>query len=229
MEKLKQRIKERGFHSVIVVDKDLTILSGNQRKTALIELGIKEVNVITPSRKLTEDERIKIALESNHNDGEWNLEALKSFNLELLTDVGFDQMKLVEFWDKDVNAQSDNFDLEKEIKIAEKNIEVKRGEIYQLGKHRLTCNDATDPNTVKKLMGGVKVDLIDVDLPFNIGLSYSDGVAGKKNKKDYGGHTNDSKTDEEYRTFVKKVVENSLSVAKPDSHVFFWCDENWVW
>jgi len=229
LEKLKERIKQRGFHSVIVIDKDNTILSGNQRKTALTQLGIKEVNVLVPKRNLTEDERIKIGLESNHNDGEWDLGALKSFSLDLLTDVGFDKMKLIEFWDKDVNIQSDNFDFEKEIKIAEKNIEVKRGDIYKLGKHYLTCNDATDPNTVKKLMNGVKVDLVDVDLPFNIGLRYDLGVAGKKNKKDYGGHTNDNKTDEEYKTFVKKVVENSLSVAKPDSHIFFWCDENWVW
>lgn len=229
LEKLKDRIKQRGFHSVIVIDKDNTILSGNQRKTALTQLGIKEVNVLVPNRNLTDDERIKIGLESNHNDGEWDLGALKSFSLDLLTDVGFDKMKLIEFWDKDVNVQSDNFDFEKEIKIADKNIEVKRGDIYKLGRHYLTCNDATDPNTVKKLMNGVKVDLVDVDLPFNIGLSYSDGVAGKKNKKDYGGHTNDSKTDEEYKTFVKKVVENSLSVTNPDSHIFFWCDENWVW
>ncbi len=229
MEKLKQRIKERGFHGVIVVDKDMTILSGNQRKTALIELDIKEVSVITPSRKLTEDERIKIALESNHNDGEWDLSALKSFSLDLLTDVGFDKMKLIEFWDKDINVKSDNFDFEKEVKIAERNIEVKRGDIYQLGKHYLACNDATDPNTVKKLMNGVKVDLVDVDLPFNIGLLYDKGVGGKNSKKNYGGHTDDSKTDDEYKTFVKKVVENSLTVVKPDAHIFFWCDENWVW
>lgn len=229
MEKLKQRIKERGFHSVIVVDKDLTVLSGNQRKTALTELGIEEVNAIIPNRKLTEDERVKIALESNHNDGEWDLSALKSFRLDILTDVGFDKMKLVEFWDKDVNVQSDNFDFEKEVKIAEKNIKVKRGDIYQLGKHRLTCNDATNPNTVKKLMDGVRVDLVDIDLPFNINLSYNKGVGGKNSKKNYGGNTNDGKTDEEYKTFIKKVVDNSLLVIKPSAHIFFWCDENWVW
>ena len=45
LEKLKERIKQRGFHSVIVIDKDNTILSGNQRKEALTQLGINEVNV----------------------------------------------------------------------------------------------------------------------------------------------------------------------------------------
>jgi len=229
LEKLKERIKQRGFHSVIVVDQDNTILSGNQRKTALLELGIKEVNVLVPSRKLSEEERTRIALESNLNDGEWDLESLKSFNLDLLIDVGLDKIKLVEFWDKDKYVKDDDFDFEKEIKIAERKIEVKRGDMYQLGRHRLICNDATDPSVVKKLMDGARVDLIDVDLPFNIGLSYTDGVGGKKSKKNYGGQTNDNKTDEEYKTFVKKVVENTLSVINPNAHVFFWCDENWVW
>ena len=99
--KLKERIIQRGFHAVLVIDTDNTILSGNQRRNILLELGIQEVNVLVPNRPLTKDERIKIALESNHNDGEWDFSALKSFNLELLTDIGFDKMKLVEFWDKD--------------------------------------------------------------------------------------------------------------------------------
>jgi hypothetical protein len=62
---LKKRITQRGFHDVVKIDTDNTVLSGNQRKKALLELGIKEVTVLIPSRKLTDDERNKIALESN--------------------------------------------------------------------------------------------------------------------------------------------------------------------
>ena len=137
-----------------------------------MELGIKEVNVLVPGRKLSEEERTRIALESNLNDGEWDLESLKSFNLDLLIDVGLDKIKLVEFWDKDKYVKDDDFDFEKEIKIAERKIEVKRGDMYQLGRHRLICNDATDPSVVKKLMDGVRVDLIDVDLPFPQGAVF---------------------------------------------------------
>jgi ParB-like chromosome segregation protein Spo0J len=85
--KLVERIKERGFHAVIIIDTDDTILSGNQRKKALLSLGIEEVTVLLPNRKLTKDERKKIALESNINDGEWDFEKLKSFDLDLITDI----------------------------------------------------------------------------------------------------------------------------------------------
>lgn len=227
-EKLKGRIRQRGFHSSIVVDIDNTILSGNMRWRALNALGIKKVNILRPNRKLTSEERKKIALESNLNDGEWNMEALKSFNLELLTDVGFDQMKLVEFWDKDQKVANEPFDLEKEIKIAQKT-DIKRGNMYQLGLHKLICADATDPNTVIKLMNGVKVDLINQDPPFNIGLSYDKGVGGKKSNKNYGGGTNDNMSDEGYKDFIRKMIRNALSVSKKDCHVAYWADERFVW
>lgn len=228
LEKLKERIVQRGFHSVIVIDTDNTILSGNQRGLALRQLGIKKVNVIVPSRKLTNEERRKIALESNLNDGEWNMEALKSFNIDLLTDVGFDQMKLVEFWDKDTKIKEESFDLKKEIKLAQKT-NIKRGNIYQLGRHRLICNDATDPNTVTKLMGGVKADLINQDPPFNINLSYDKGVGGKKSNKNYGGQTQDNMNDEGYADFIRKMMKNALSVSKKDCHYAYWSDERFVW
>jgi len=228
LEKLKERIIQRGFHSVIVIDTDNTILSGNQRGLALRQLGVKEVNVLVPSRKLTTEERRKIALESNLNDGEWNMEALKSFNIDLLTDVGFDQMKLVEFWDKDTKIKEESFDLKKEIKLAQKT-NIKRGNMYQLGRHRLICNDATDPNTVTKLMGKVKADLINQDPPFNINLSYDKGVGGKKSNKNYGGQTQDNMSDEGYADFIRKMMRNALSVSKKDCHYAYWSDERFVW
>ncbi|MBP6866349.1 MAG: ParB N-terminal domain-containing protein, partial [Candidatus Pacebacteria bacterium] len=228
LEKLKERIVQRGFHSVIVIDTDNTILSGNQRGLALRQLGIKEVNVLVPSRKLTTEERRKIALESNLNDGEWNMEALKSFNIDLLTDVGFDQMKLVEFWDKDTEIKEESFDLKKEIKLAQKT-NIKRGNMYQLGRHRLICEDALNPNTVLKLMGKVKADLINQDPPFNINLSYNKGVGGKKSNKNYGGQTQDNMSDEGYADFIRKMMKNALSVSKKDCHYAYWSDERFVW
>ncbi len=68
-------------------------------------------------------------------------------------------------------------------------------------------------------MDGAKADLIDDDVPFNIRLPYDK----------YGGTYEDDKTDEEYETFVKTIMQNALSVAKNDAHIVFWCDERYVW
>lgn len=67
---LKQKIIERGFHDVIVIDTDNTILSGNMRRKALVDLGIEEVSVLVPNSQ----QRNKVALKSNKHEGEWDVE-----------------------------------------------------------------------------------------------------------------------------------------------------------
>ena len=54
---LKKRITERGFHDVVKLDTKDFILSGNQRKRALTQLGIEKVNTLKPSRELTDSAR----------------------------------------------------------------------------------------------------------------------------------------------------------------------------
>lgn len=93
--KLKSRIEERGFHDVVKIDLSGTILSGTQRKRALLELGVEDVWAMVPSRELTEEEREKVVLESNRNDGEWDWTLLRGFDEEVLLSVGFDEGELM--------------------------------------------------------------------------------------------------------------------------------------
>ncbi|MFM2340115.1 MAG: hypothetical protein RLZZ360_751 [Candidatus Parcubacteria bacterium] len=225
LDKLKTKIKQNGFHSVIVIDTDNTILSGNQRKTALTELGIGKVNVLVPSRKLTDNERRKIGIESNINDGEWDFDKLKSFDLELLQFAGFDEKELVKFWDEDNDTKDDMFDVEKELKQI-KAPQTKLGDLIVMGKHKLLCASSTDISAVKKLFGDDKAVAIYSDPPFNIGLSYDKGVGNKSN---YGGSFDDNQSPDAYVDFIRKVMQSSLAVATKDTHVAFWCDEAWVW
>ena len=225
MERLKDKITQNGFHSVIVIDTDNTILSGNQRKTALIELGIKEVNVLVPDRALTEDERTKIALESNVNDGEWDFEKLKSFDLGLIKFAGFSDMEIAKFWDEDKDTKDDKFDVSKELKKI-KNPVVQKGDLVIMGDHKLLCASSTDIHAVQKLFGNDRATAIYSDPPFNIGLSYDKGVGNKSN---YGGTFNDNQTPKEYVEFIRKVMKSALAVSVKDLHVAFWSDEAWVW
>jgi len=225
MDTLKQRIRDRGFHAVLVIDTDNTVLSGNQRKVALEEMGEEEVTVLVPNRKLTEKERGAIALESNSNDGEWDFEKLKSFDLELIQFAGFDEKELVKFWDEEKNTKDDKFDVSKELKKI-KTPQAEIGDLIIMGEHRLLCASSTDINAVQKLFGEHKATAIYSDPPFNIGLSYDKGVG---NKSSYGGSFDDNQSPEEYKEFIRKVIKSSLAVSTNDIHVAFWCDEAWVW
>jgi site-specific DNA-methyltransferase (adenine-specific) len=225
LEKLKEKIAQNGFHSVIVIDTDNTILSGNQRKTALTELGVSTVNVMIPSRKLTDKERRKIGIESNINDGEWDFEKLKSFDLELLQFAGFDEKELVKFWDEDKDTKDDKFDVDKEIKKIKTPV-VQKGDLVVMGDHKLLCASSTDMHAVQKLFGEHKATAIYSDPPFNIGLSYDKGVGNTRN---YGGTFDDNQSPDGYVDFIRKVMQSSLAISTKDTHVAFWCDEAWIW
>lgn len=225
LDKLKEKITQNGFHSVIVIDTDNTILSGNQRKTALMELGIDTVDVMIPSRKLSDAERRRIGIESNINDGEWDFEKLKSFDLELLQFAGFDEKELVKFWDDEKDTKDDKFDVDKELKKI-KTPQTKLGDLIIMGNHKLLCSSSTDINAIKKLFGDDRATAIYSDPPFNIGLSYDKGVGNKSN---YGGSFDDNQSPEAYKEFIRQVIKSSLSISTKDTHVAFWCDEAWVW
>jgi len=225
LDKLKEKITQNGFHSVIVIDTDNTILSGNQRKTALMELGINTVDVMIPSRKLSDAERRRIGIESNINDGEWDFEKLKSFDLELLQFAGFDEKDLVKFWDEEKDTKDDKFDVDNELKKI-KTPQTKLGDLIIMGNHKLLCSSSTDITAVKKLFGDDRATAIYSDPPFNIGLSYDKGVGNKSN---YGGSFDDNQSPEAYKEFIRQVIKSSLAIATKDTHVAFWCDEAWVW
>ena len=225
MQQLAERIEQRGFHDVIKIDTDGTILSGNQRKNALIKLHQEEVNVLVPNRKLTEDEREKVALESNIHDATWNLEKLSSFKIDILDDIRFDKTDLLSYLDMGLEVSGDDFDEAEELKNI-KEPKTKLGNIVQLGNHRLICGDSTDPNVVKKLLGDEKVSMIYSDPIYNIKIDYNKGIGGKQT---YGGNVVDNRTDDEYQNLIECSLTSALSVAKDDLHVFYWCDESYIW
>lgn len=228
LEGLKRSLKKFNVAELPCINTDGTLVAGNQRVLALSLLGRdeEEIEIRVPNRTLTEKEFKDYLLTSNRSGADWDWQKLaEEFDLGELLTAGFDSFDLGNIFDDNLEITDDEFDEEKEVERA-KNTDIKLGDYFALGRHRLLCADATKPESVQKLMNGVKVDLVNDDLPFNIGLSYDKGVG---NKGSYGGTTNDNKSDEDYEKFVKSVMQNSLSVTKPDSHIMFWCDERYVW
>jgi len=225
---LKQSLKKYNIVELPAINADGTIIAGHMRIKALQILGRgeEEIEVRIPNRQLTEKEFKEYLLISNRSGGTFDWDILKSdFDIDLLLATGFDSSDLGHIFDDNLEITDDGFVEEKEIEKA-KDTNIKPGDYFALGRHRLLCSDATNPESAKKLMKDIKVDLVNIDVPFNIGLSYNSGVGGKGK---YGGTTNDNKSDEEYEKFVKSIMQNSLSVTKSDAHVFFWCDERYVW
>jgi DNA modification methylase len=140
-------------------------------------------------------------------------------------DVGFDSKDLAPIWNDLLGIEDDGIDIDKELEEIGKG-KVKPGDLYKLGRHRLLCASSTDIESVRSLVGEEEVNVLYCDPPYNISLDYDKGF-GKESK--YGGKVNDSKSIAEYETFIAKTLENGLSVCSKDAHIFYYCDENYIW
>lgn len=227
VKQLSESIKRFGLIDPIIVNgapnRKNVVIGGHFRLEVAKNLGIEKVPVVYVNIPNIQKEK-ELNLRLNRNTGEWDFELLKDFDVELLLDVGFDDNDLSHIWDENLGVENDDFDVKKELEKI-KDPKSKLGDLYQLGSHRLICGDATNPEVIKKLVQNDKVSMLYCDPPYNISLDYSNGI-GTNGK--YGGKTNDKKSDEEYKAFLKKTLENGLSVILPDAHIFYWCDENYI-
>jgi DNA modification methylase len=227
---LEKSVKEFGTVVPVVLNigsRSNIIIGGEQRVKIYVDLGIKEIECMIPSRELTIDEEKELNLRLNKNTGSWDENLLKDFDINMLLGVGFGDEELQNLFD-DIDLIEDDFDIEKATKetIIPK---VKTGEIWQLGKHKLLVGDSTDITSVQTLMGGDLADVVYCDPPYNIGLDYSKGVGNKEKYQGSYSAKDDSKKDTEYLAFIDKSIEVSKIISKKDAHIFYWCDSSYIW
>lgn len=228
-EELTKSINQFGRVEPIVVNTGTRancVIGGHQRLKIYADLGIDTVEAKVPSRELTEAEEKELNLRLNKNQGSWDEELLKDFDVDLLLGVGFEDHELQGIFD-DVEVVDDDFDVEKAIKetIMPK---VKLGEIWELGNNRLLVGSSMDKEQVGLLMNQDTADIVYCDPPYNIGLDYSKGVG---NSEKYGGSysaKDDSKKDHEYEKFMRESLSTAIAFAKPHAHFFYWCDATYI-
>ncbi|HLC76559.1 MAG TPA: DNA methyltransferase [Candidatus Peribacterales bacterium] len=226
-EHLKESIRKFGAVDPLIVNgapkRKNIVIGGHFRLAVMKELGYTEAPVVylsIPSIKREKELNIRL----NRNAGEWDLEKLKAFDVEFLLKIGFDDADLSQIWDDAIGTEDDNFNLDEAVQEIKKP-QSKPGDMYDIAGHRIICGDSTDPSVTKRLMGKTRIDMLYSDPPYNISVDYSAGISGKMN---YGGKTNDNKSDEEYREFLMKALVNGLSVCKDNCHVFTYVDQQYI-
>ncbi len=227
MNDLKKSIRKFNLVELPAIDVDGKICAGHQRIRALQILGRGQefIEIRVPNRKLTQKEYDQYLITSNAVGGDWDFEKLKSFDLGMLMDVGFDKNELADIWNEHLEVEDDDFDEKKELaKI--KVPKTKLGDLVELGSHKLICGSAIDPAVLKRLFSEEKASMIYSDPPYNIKLDYNSGIGGKQH---YGGNVKDNRSDNEYKEFIRKSLQNALSVTKSDAHIFYWSDQTYIW
>lgn len=67
--------------------------------------------------------------------------------------------------------------------------DIKRGQLWQLGKHRLYCGDATISEDIEKLVSGYEIGLVFQDPPYGIDIVNAGGHFHGKGKKAFQVYT----------------------------------------
>ena len=148
---------------MIIINTNNTIIGGHFRIRELQKLGIKEVDVRVPNRKLSENKERELNLRLNKNLGEWDYDLLANFSEDLLKETGFESEELDKIFQLDTKPEDD------EVPIVKKT-NIKIGDMFQLGRHKLLCGDCTIKENVEKLMGKEKANMVFTDPPYGINI-----------------------------------------------------------
>jgi DNA modification methylase len=224
---LKESISRFGLVDPIIVNsaanRKNVVIGGHFRLKVAKDLGYKEIPVVY--LKISDPNKEKeLNLRLNKNTGDWDYDLLGQFNETFLSDVGFSSEELDEIFDFEIPEQ---FDLQKELeKLDIKKIKVKKGDVFQLGQHRLMCGDSTIEDSILKLMNGQKANMCFTDPPYI--LSYLKG--GKRHGKattGFGAKKNRRYLETDFLPpdFTEKWMANIVKVQKEDFSIIVF--ENW--
>lgn len=226
---LKASIKKFGIVDPAIVNsaenRKNIVIGGHMRIEAAKALGITEIPVVYLNIPNVEKEK-ELNIRLNKNHGEFDFSLLANFAEDFLTEIGFNSEELDSIFDLDTD-NPEMFDLKKELeKLQIDKIEIQKGDIWQLGEHRLMCGDSTIREDILKLLDSRKADLCLTDPPYI--LDYLHGK--KKNGKPvegFGAKRNRKylETDSLPDNFTELWMGNIAQIANNDFHIIVY--ENW--
>jgi site-specific DNA-methyltransferase (adenine-specific) len=191
-----------------------TVVAGNGTMAAARTLGWTDIQVVYIPSDWSSDQVKAYALADNRSAelAAWDEQVLASQLLEL-QEAEFD-IELLGF-ELPVDELQDVVEDEIPEQVEPKS---KLGQVWQLGKHRLVCGDATDTATVQNLMAGNKADLIWTDPPYGVAIAQSTSAKDRDVRKlrtDGLTVMNDDLNPEQLVAFLTKVFQEFIAVSKP--------------
>jgi len=212
-----ESMEQVGYITPIVIDENRQILAGETRCKALKKRHVKRDKVLQVFG-LTEEQKKKYRLLDNKvgEIAEWDPELLAG-ELEEVDfgdfDFGFDELmaELTDTSEEDGAPLSTAVEDDADIVLPEEP-KARRGDIYQLGAHRLMCGDSTDPADVARLMDGTAADLLLTDPPYNVNYEGGTGLTIQ----------NDNMEDAAFRKFLRDAFACADGVMKPGAAFYIW-------
>jgi site-specific DNA-methyltransferase (adenine-specific) len=216
LEAIKGSLAKFGQQKPIVVTADNVVIAGNGTLEAAKALGWENIDIHRTVLKGAEAMAYALADNRTAELADWDDEILKEQIGALamdgwdVGDFGFD----LDDFDLDAGGTEGKTDPDDVPEVEENKFGVSRGQIWQIGEHRLMCGDSTSKEDVDRLMGGNLADVWITDPPYNV------DYVGKT--KDSLKIENDMMSNENFRSFLIEAFSSAVQSIKPGGVFYIW-------
>lgn len=219
IEMLSKIIKLQGWRAPVTVsNRSGFIVRGHGRLQAALLLNATQIPVDRQDYKsdaeewsdLIADNRIAELSEADDALMASLLSELDGFDIELAGFTAKDATKLLAEMEAG-DVVEDDFDAAAIAETIKEPI-TKLGDIWQLGRHRLMCGDATNAGDVEKLMAGNLATMIFTDPPYNV--NYQGGTSDKLTIK------NDNMPLNEFNSFLNNAFASMFEAVIPGGAIY---------
>jgi DNA modification methylase len=223
----------------VVVDRNNRVIAGNKTVEVARAAGMKFISVIeTDGSSLVAVQRGDLDLKRDKKarelaiadnrvgeiDLEWNPDVLASLDVDLKQFWNENELNMLlkNFRSAEISAPEPKIDQAAEL---QKKWKTMRGQIWEIGEHRLMCGDSSNGGDVAALMNGETAKLCATDPPYLVSYdaknhpskNFSDG----KNK-DWKGRYADKQKSEPLGPFYEAFLRQALAVCEADAAIYVW-------
>jgi DNA modification methylase len=232
-------LEKFGAARSVVVDRNNRVIAGNKTVEAARAAGMKSISVIeTDGSSLVAVQRGDLDLKRDKKarelaiadnrvgelDLDWNPEVLASLDVDLKRFWNENELSVLlkDFRGIELSAPDPKLDQAAQL---QKKWRMMRGQIWEIGEHRLMCGDSTNGGDVSALMNGETAKLCATDPPYLVSYdaknhpskNFSDG----KNK-DWKGRYADKQKSEPLGPFYEAFLRQALAVCEDDAAIYVW-------
>ncbi len=230
IEQIAASIQRFGFTNPVLIDGKGRIVAGHGRVAAARQLGLSEVPTVRLDQ-LSDDELRAYVIADNRlaEKAGWDQELLglefqylASLDLDLdLSVTGFAPPEidvLIQGVGADADTGSNTAD---EVPAVEARAVTRLGDVWQVGRHRLVCGDATDPAVYQLLLGGERAQMVFTDPPYNVPVDGHVGGLGKTRHREFAMAAGEMDP-AAFTSFLTTVFRN-LAAHSEDGSLHFQC------
>ena len=221
-------IERFGFRNPVLVDGHNGIVAGHGRVEAAKQLGLETVPTIR-LEDMTEAEIRAYVIADNRlaEQAGWDnetlaleLQGLMALDLDFdVTITGF-EMPQIDVLIDEFNAGQDD-EAEEAPAIENGPAVTQPGDLWQIGRHRLFCADATKAESYACLLDGARAQMVFTDPPYNVPIDGHVGGLGKVKHREFAMASGEM-TEAEFTAFLETVFGH-LAAASVDGAINYIC------